>query len=353
MALICHILLFPLYLLSLLYGIAVKTRLLLYRAGLLETKKLDCPVISVGNITIGGTGKTPAVEYICRNLTKRGIKVAVLSRGYKGKAKGDINTVSDGKDVLLGPDEAGDEPFMLAKKLEGVPVIVGPDRFKTGQYVLEKFNPQVIVLDDGFQHVRLHRDMNIMVVDGNKIFGNSFIFPRGPLREPLSGIKRSDMIFVNCKATSSAESMDFTGDHIKDVPIFKGHYRPVKFKSIKGKDSIDLKEIKGKEIAVVSAIADPASFIRLLNTLGCRVVKEFTYPDHHAYGTSEIEDIIKDSKALGAKYIVTTEKDAVKLKQLYFEEDISLYFLEITLDMQDKENVIIDAIISGSGINTD
>src|SRR3972149_9569915 len=185
-----------LLILSWFYGLGHRLRLALYNRGILKTKNLSIPVISIGNLTAGGTGKTPTIIMIAELLKGMGKKVAVLSRGYKGKAEGEINVVSDGDKILLNPLESGDEPYMMAARLKGIPVITGSDRYKTGKYAIEKFGTKIILLDDGYQHVQLDRNFNILLLDSNSPFGNGYLLPRGTLREPPSYINRADVIIL-------------------------------------------------------------------------------------------------------------------------------------------------------------
>lgn len=336
----------PLYLLSLLYGTAVKVRLALYSSGLLKAGRLECKVISVGNITVGGTGKTPTVEFISRNLQGRGFKVAILSRGYRRTGKG-IGIVSDGKEIFLGPDEAGDEPYMLARRLKNVTVLVGADRHELGRYALERFPLDVIVLDDGFQHARLKRDLDILLVDGEKGFGNGHLLPRGPLREPLSGLKRAEVVLVNKASQESAEIVDnIMKNHL--VPaLFKSNYRAEKLVSLWSGEQIDLVRLSGAKVMALSAIANPSSFLNILSSLGGEIVSEVSFPDHYSYSLKELEVVIDKARVGGADFIVTTEKDAVKLEQLEPKTDIPIYYLKIGLDMHGEEQRFMDAIITG------
>ena len=342
----CRILFSPLYLLSILYGTAVKARLALYSSGLLKAGRLECKVISVGNITVGGTGKTPTVEFISRSLLERGFRVAILSRGYRRTGKG-IGTVSDGKDIFLGPEEAGDEPYMLARRLKTVPVLVGADRHELGRYALERFPLDVIVLDDGFQHIRLKRDLDVLLVDGEKGFGNGYLLPRGPLREPLSGIKRAGIVLIS---KASVESDEIAGSIRKIHPVpglFKSSYRAEKLVSLWAGEQTGLERLSGSRVMALSAIANPSSFLNLLSSLGGTVVSDCSFPDHYSYKSKELEEVIDKARADGADFIVTTEKDAVKLRQLEPRMDIPVYYLEIGLDMHGEEQRFMEAIIAG------
>jgi len=195
-------------LLSLPYGGAVRARNRLFDSGFLEQQRIGCPVISVGNLTVGGTGKTPMVILLAGMLKDRGLRPAVLSRGYGGKNRADVLVVSDGMRVLAGPDEAGDEPVLIARRLGDVPVLAGPKRVITGRHALEHFSVDAILLDDGFQHRYLHRDLDIVLLDSRQPLGNGFLLPRGPLREPPSALARAGVIAFTRSKGGDAEPID-------------------------------------------------------------------------------------------------------------------------------------------------
>jgi len=343
-------LLLPLHLFSLLYGFAVIIRLLLYSSGLLKTSEIGCKVVSVGNITVGGTGKTPAVEFIVSRLRERGVKAAVLSRGYGGKRQSGAAILSDGKTFYLGPGEAGDEPYMLAKKLRGVPVLVGADRTLLARLAVAEFDPDILVLDDGFQHVRLKRDLDILLIDGEKGLGNGSLFPRGPLREPLSALKRAGIVLIT-KSLRRADSIEEMISNSAHRPlIFKSSYRAVRLVSVGGSKDIGMEELSGARIMALSAIADPDSFTSTLKGLGAKLLCRAEFPDHHDYGKADLEKINEEARLKGAEYVVTTGKDAVKIEQIEMRWALPLFSLEIDLDMGGKEADFIDAVLQGSGI---
>ncbi len=188
--------LFPLTVISWIYAIVIRIRQMLYRRGLFKTRQLPCKVISVGNVTLGGTGKTPLVIALARELRKRGITVGILSRGYKGMKEKIGGVVSDGKRILLTPAEAGDEPFMLARQLSDIPVFVGKKRYAMGTYAHKRFGMDCLILDDGFQHLGIKRDADIVLIDARRRFGNGRLFPRGPLREPLRCLRRASLLVL-------------------------------------------------------------------------------------------------------------------------------------------------------------
>src|SRR4030066_1164862 len=221
-------LLFPLYLLSLPYEGMVRTRFFFYSHGLLRTKSLPCPVISVGNITVGGTGKTPLVMALAKTLMDRGISVAILSRGYKG-TKTSEPVVSDGKSIFLSPEESGDEPFLMAQVCKGVPVLVGKDRFANGRVALQRFGMKGLLLDDGYQHLPLHRDLDILLIDSHIGFGDQNLLPRGILREPLSHLRRAHLFLLT--KVDHPEISQSLEEKLREThpssPIYHSHYEPL------------------------------------------------------------------------------------------------------------------------------
>lgn len=299
-ALLLHVVL---YAASLAYGAAVRMRLMLYRAGFFTTKRLGCKVVSIGNITVGGTGKTPVTMFVAETLKRQGHRVVVISRGY-GRARSGLCVVSDGRDILASPEEAGDEPLMMASRLDGVPVIVGVDRVGAGRYAEEKFSPRVIVLDDGFQHLRLERDLDIVLVDSSRGFGNGFLLPRGILREPVEALERADIVMVK------GESAAFDG---LSSTIGRFSYVVSALKDLDGKNAEPPESIKGKRLTAICAIADPDSFFAFVRRAGAEIVNTLVFPDHHAYDERDVEEIRR--AALETDLVVTTEKDAVKLKR--------------------------------------
>jgi tetraacyldisaccharide 4'-kinase len=308
------VLLFPLTLLSLPYGWGVRMRTFLYSSNLRKSKRLPCPVISVGNITVGGTGKTPLVITLAKGLMDRGIPMAILSRGYKGKGSSKP-WVSDGKAVLLSPEESGDEPFQMAKTLKGIPILIGKDRFANGQLALQRFNIRGVLLDDGYQHLQLHRDLNMLLIDSEIGFGDHHLLPRGILREPLEQLHRAHLfLLTKVKDPEDCRPLEKMLREIhSSSPIFHSHYEP---QGLIGPDGewVGLHVLKGKRTLAVSGIANPRYFSLLLRKCGTEIVREMIFPDHHRFTSKDLVAIEKESKE--ADRIVTTEKDIVKLKQM-------------------------------------
>jgi tetraacyldisaccharide 4'-kinase len=309
-----RILLFPLYLLSLPYGWVVRSRSLFYSVKLLKTKILPCPVISVGNITVGGTGKTPLVMTLAKGLMDRGISVAILSRGYKG-TKTSEPVVSDGKSLFLSPEESGDEPFLMAQVCKGVPVLIGKDRFANGRIAFRKFGMKGLLLDDGFQHLPLHRDLDILLIDSTIGFGDQHLLPRGILREPLSHLRRAHLILLT--KVEDPETCRPLEKKIHEIhpraQVFHSHYQPTSLIGPKGEQEA-LTSLKGRKILALSGIANPDYFSSLLRKWGTEIVSEAIFPDHHFYVSKDLSFIKEKSK--GADWIVTTEKDMLKLRGL-------------------------------------
>ena len=312
-----------LYVFSKIYALLVDIKLWGYRQGIFSRKKLDCFVISLGNVTVGGTGKTPTAQRLASDIRDMGYKVVILNRGYRAKWHGKVGIVSDGQRLHMTAADAGDEAFMLAKHLPKVPVLIGADRSVTGQYAIENFGAEVAILDDGFQHWQLERDMDILLVDAVNVFGNGYMLPRGTLREPISHISRADV----CLLTKVDQAADGSREYIRDTvhryndgaQIVESIHEPRRFipladwyVDIAG-EGVDVNQMRGKKIMAVSAIGNPASFEQTLSDLGVIIIESLRYPDHHDYSMLEMSDILRQAENMGAEAIVITEKDAVKI----------------------------------------
>ena len=312
-----------LYVFSKIYALLVDIKLWGYRQGIFSRKKLDCFVISLGNVTVGGTGKTPTAQRLASDIRDMGYKVVILNRGYRAKWHGKVGIVSDGQRLHMTAADAGDEAFMLAKHLPKVPVLIGADRSVTGQYAIENFGAEVAILDDGFQHWQLERDMDILLVDAVNVFGNGYMLPRGTLREPISHISRADV----CLLTKVDQAADGSREYIRDTvhryndgaQIVESIHEPRRFipladwyVDIAG-EGVDVNQMRGRKIMAVSAIGNPASFEQTLSDLGVIIIESLRYPDHHDYSMLEMSDILRQAENMGAEAIVITEKDAVKI----------------------------------------
>lgn len=290
------------------YALLLRLRALLYGLGVLRSRRLPRPVISVGNVTLGGTGKTPATALIASLLIARGRRVAVLSRGYGGSAEGELRIVCDGDKVLVGPEEAGDEPCLLARKVPGLMVVTGSDRYRAGLLALERLNPDIFILDDGFQHLRLKRDLNLLLLDCARPFGNGRVLPAGFLRESKGAAKRADLVLLTrCREGSEPVSP------VPGLPVCRSAHRLSGHRALEGGELRRFAELKGKRGLAFAGIADPAGFFDSLEQEGVPLVATLAFSDHICYGDAEIAAVLRLKKASRSVFLITTEKDAVKL----------------------------------------
>lgn len=305
----------PLALLSVLYRVLVSLRLLIYKKK--PGKVLPGLVVSIGNITAGGTGKTPAARLIAEWALDRGYFPAVLSRGYGGRYKEKVLVVSDGNDINTGPEEAGDEPYLLAKTLKGVPVIVSRNRHSAGLLASKRFGCNFFILDDGFQHLQLKRDLNVLLLDSVSPSGNGHLLPWGPLREPLSQINRADAVILTRFDTdlSTKGSREILKDFSHDLPMFRSSHVPERLVFPNVDETYDAEFLKGKRISAFAGIARPEAFLQTLNQLGADVAAFKGFGDHHKFTDSDIETLESLKDKAGSEYILTTEKDWVRLER--------------------------------------
>ncbi len=266
-------------------------------------------MISVGNLTVGGTGKTPVTAWIAAYLLNNGKKVAVLSRGYGGSLEGTVAIVSDGVKRFLTPLEAGDEPCLLADNLPGLIVVIGSSRYDAGRLAMERFQPDIFILDDGFQHLNLKRDLNILLLDAKKPFGNGLVFPAGTLREPSSAINRADLI-VSTRAGGSGTAIEQISENI---PVISSEHRLTGYRPYSGGEIRPFEGLKGLKGLAFAGIADPNQFFDSLEKCGAQLVATIAFPDHTDYGADEIVALAKLKRSSSADYLITTTKDAVKI----------------------------------------
>ena len=335
------IILFFLYVLEKVYLLLVYIRIFIYKIGLKKSKKLDCQVVSVGNITVGGTGKTPMVSLLADKYKNNGFKVAVVSRGYKGD-NSKVKVVSNGQKILISKEDAGDEAFMLSQMLSGVPVVIGKDRYSAGKLAVKEFEPDLILLDDGFQHWQLDRDREVVLIDAINPFGYMHLIPAGLLREPLTGLKRADSIVIT-KANNVTEDnlkkicnklkyyndkavIYFARYQIKHIKIHcKGENKcnnneddflynkdmQMDRESNIAKTGVDF--LVGKKVLAFSGIGNPISFGKSLEESDCYIIDHLKFSDHYFYRDDDIKFIIERALTEKADIIITTEKDAARL----------------------------------------
>ncbi len=306
------------------YAWITKTRIALYRNGSLSTRRLPRRVISVGNLTVGGTGKTPMVIWIVQHLLTQGRRVAVLSRGYRRTSKASQLLVSDGHAMRATPAEAGDEPFLIARRCPRAVVAVGADRYAVGQWILERFAIDDLVLDDGFQHVQLARDVNLLLIDATDAAGLAGVLPTGRLREPLSAAARASAIVFTRTAEGSAPSAIQThleGALGKAVDPIQVAFEPEELVHIMKGLVLPPNGVQGRGVVAVSGVGNPASFGRTLTSMGLRVLDHVVFRDHHAYSALDVSAVQRRAHACRADFVVTTEKDACKLVELLGPSD--------------------------------
>lgn len=336
-----------LYLLSKVFQVAVKARLFLYSVRILRDSTLGVQVIAVGNLTVGGTGKTPVVEKFARELQDQGRTVAILSRGYRSKPP-PLSTrllnkllfredstpprvVSDGKSLLLDSETAGDEPYMLASNLKDVVVLVDKDRVKSGRYAIEKFGCDTLLLDDGFQYWKLRgRRRDIVLIDYQQPFGNELLLPRGTLREPPSHLSRANTIFITKSDGNTAALRKRIAQYNSTASIIECVHHPLYFEDVFTGERQGLDFLKGKRVASLSGIAQPESFERSLANLGSELVYSKRFADHHRFTQQEILNVINRSKKRQAGIIVTTQKDAVRFPKID-RRDLPMYFMRVEI----------------------
>ena len=337
-----------LYLLSLIFERIVQLRLYLYRKRMFRERALGCLVVSVGNLTVGGTGKTPVVEKFARALQSGGRRVAILSRGYKSvphrrhwldrlrhKNIDPPRVVSDGKALLLDSLTAGDEPYMLAHNLKDVIVLVDKDRVKSGRFAIDKWKVDTLLLDDGLQYLHLKHRLDIVLVDRQAPFGNEFLLPRGTLREPPHNLRRASYVFIT---KNSGESNDALRQRIRrynrTAEIIECAHKPLYLQNVQTGERLPLERLRNVFIGSICGIAAPDSFEHALKQLGARLDLAKRYIDHHYYTEAELKTFIARCIRRDLAMIVTTEKDAVRMPRLPDAEvRVPIYFMRVEIEI--------------------
>ncbi len=338
-----------LFALSHVFALAVVIRRFLYDMRILRDRTIGVQVIAIGNLTVGGTGKTPVVEKFARELKDQGRNVAILSRGYRSRPKPfgrrvldklllredttPPRVVSDGKSLLLDSETAGDEPYMLASNLKDVVVLVDKDRVKSGLFAIEHFGCDTLLLDDGFQYWRLRgRRHDIVLVDCQSPFGNEFLLPRGTLREPPRHLARASTVFIT-KSDGNTEALRERLKRLNpEAGIIECVHRPLYFEDVFSGKRHGLELIKGLRVASLSGIAFPESFEQSLVKLGGELVYSKRFADHHRFTQQEVLNVINRSKKRQARLIVTTQKDAVRFPKLD-RRDLPIYFMRVEIEI--------------------
>jgi len=335
--------------LSLLYSAAVMLRLLAYRKGLLKAKSLPAFVVSIGNITAGGTGKTPFVAMLSEWAAQGGLRTAILSRGYKSKSKLKSLVVSDGKGQISSVYDAGDEPILLAKKFPFTPVLISKDRYAIGDMALRLFNSELLLLDDGYQHLSLHRDLNVLLIDAKRKFGNGSLLPLGPLREPFEEIKRADLIVVSrCSEQNRGDELvELVKETVAGKPVLRSCHLADEVLFPQTGEAHLPQILEGKNVMAFAGIAHPDDFLEMITVLGAHVVKFIWYPDHHSYVNRDFEVLASWSRRPEVDFLLTTEKDWVRIEETV-GGDLNIAVLTIKIGLLDDGHILFDLI--GKGI---
>ena len=343
--------------LSFVFGAVVAIRGLLYDFGILRRYPLGIQVISIGNVTAGGTGKTPVTEIFARTLAAEGRKVAILSRGYRRKEAplwmrlftqvvSKPLVVSDGRRILLDAATGGDEPYMLASNLPGVAVVVDRDRVKAGRYAIKRLGCDTLILDDGFQYQKLRHSVEVVLVDSTNPFGNGNLLPRGILREPAKHLKRADIVFLTkCRGDVSAVR-DEVRRYNRKAEIVECNHVPKSLRDVWSREELPLSWLEGKTTCTLSGIASPKGFENSLRHLGAKVVWCERYADHHRYDASEVLYALNRTADMGADALVTTEKDAVRFPR-FETTPVKCLYLRIAIEIisgADSFRSVIDRI---------
>jgi tetraacyldisaccharide 4'-kinase len=349
---------FFLFLLSGLYRLGVRWRLWWYESRLGSVHALGCLVVSVGNLTVGGTGKTPVVELFARELTKRGRKVAVLSRGYKSQPapfpqelldkfrpleqRHPPRLVSDGRSILLDSDMAGDEPFMLASNLKDVLVLVDKDRVKSGLHAIRKYGCDTLLLDDGLQFLRLKERLDVVLIDCESPFANRHLLPRGLLREPPEQLRRAHIIFITkCDGRDLGELREELRRYNNHAEFVECSHKPIHLEELSSHEIKPLDYLKELRVAAISGIARPESFEQGLRKLGAEVIYSRRYADHHRFSEGEVAKMFERSKTRGARAVITTEKDTVRFPRMA-KRPLPIYFLRVEIEIIRGHDVLAE-----------
>lgn len=355
--------------LSKVYEFAVSTRLMLYRNRILRERNLGCLVVSIGNLTVGGTGKTPIVEQFAQSLTRAGRKVAILSRGYKSvpvplwrKIWNRVvkrlppeppRLVSDGKALLLDSLKAGDEPFMLACNLHDVAVLVDKNRVKSAIYAIDKFGTDTLLLDDGYQYLPFKERLNVLLVDRQAPFGNRHILPRGTLREPKDHLCRGDVIFLTkCDGSDLTELKNEIRQYNKHAPFYECAHVPIHLQDLYTGERVPLDYLKDRNIGAISGIAVPLSFEEGLKKLGAKLIYGRHYADHHRFSQEEVLNAINRTIARGGTALLTTEKDSVRFPRVD-RRDLPVYFLRVEIRLLDPTQSFDKIVRQLTGVGTE
>ncbi len=338
--------------LSPLYSLLMRMRSRFYINGKGKRERMPVPVISVGNLTMGGTGKTPIVRHIARMLAKNNFHPAIISRGYGGKAREKINVVSDGNTVFMDAGEAGDEPLLLAESLPGTPVVTGAARSFPCHFAVEHLGCDVLILDDGFQHLPVARDVDLVLFNAAAPLGNNRVFPGGDLREPISALHRAHAFILTGVSEDTQPHVHefalFLKRNFPGRPLFFSAYTPLEFRKHNESRSVPLSELSLPAFAFCG-IANPMRFLNTLHDIGIAVKGFDPLKDHQNYRQEIMDKISRSAETMGAQALITTEKDMVKLRGLH--SPLPLYSLTMSVDIEDAFSDYLLNRLSGTKLN--
>ncbi len=333
-----------LYPFSFIYALIMFLRNLFFDIKIIQSKKLSVPVISVGNITAGGTGKTPVVAFIAKMLQNDGYKVGIISRGYRRSSKGYV-VVSDGSEVFVNAGRGGDEPVMLAHKVSGAVVAVHEKRYRGGKFLIEDYGVNVIIMDDGFQHRALHRDLDIVLINASKTDHLRAHIPAGRLRERLQSLQRADIVIVTkYQDDGMVKSIEKLVHRYTNAPVIGSEIIPEDIFDVRQGKIIAIKDIATKKAFLFSGIAHPREFYKTVDDLGVTISGYHWFPDHHSFSERDIHYVLQEAKQHNADIILTTEKDAVRLRQYkqLFTEAVPLYAVAIAFSVSSYDKNVLE-----------
>ncbi|MGQ9920343.1 MAG: tetraacyldisaccharide 4'-kinase [Desulfobacca sp.] len=319
-----------------LYGLGSRSRRALYDRGWLGRQRLPVPVLSIGNLVVGGTGKTPFTAFLARRYQAAGCRVAIVSRGYGGRATG-TQLISDGQRLWLRPPQAGDEAYLLAQKLPGIPVVTGADRYQAGMRAWEALQPDLLLLDDGFQHFQLHRDLDVVLLDAGRPFGNGCLLPRGPLREPVSTLKRPLLLVLSRYDSDNARHHQTWRELQEAFPaavVLRAAFTLGRPQAFPEGRRLTLRALASQKLAALAGLARPERFAADLRQAGLQIDHLFAFPDHHAFTAREVAAIRAAAIRLGIEGLLTTEKDWVRLASQWTPA-LPLYVVPLEVSLLD------------------
>jgi len=314
--------------LAALYGLGARTRRELYARGIFPVRRLPAPVVSVGNLTVGGTGKTPVTACLARRLQEASRRVAILSRGYGCQRRG-VTRLSDGQRLLARPPAVGEEAYWLARTLPGAAVYTGAARFEAGMAAWREFQPDLFLLDDGFQHFQLHRDLDIVLLDAASPFGNGRLLPRGPLREPVAALAAAQvLILTRFQAGAHDGALADLKSAFPEKTILTADIAPVTARRYPGGETRPPEALKGRALSAFAGLARPQVFARTLAELEVRLTGFRAFPDHQAFSRQDLQELVREAGAQQAEALITTGKDWARLGGEW-QADLPLWVLEV------------------------